>query len=51
VEDPEEAVDAHVDARRLDQTLVERVDLDAPLVEEPADGAVGQDHGRDPSRP
>ena len=44
VEDPEEAVDAHVDARGLDQLLVERVDLDAALVEEAANRPVGEDH-------
>ena len=43
-EDAEVAVDANVDARRLDEALVERVDSDAPLGHEAADRAVGEDH-------
>ena len=37
--------DPHVDRRRLDQRLVERLDHDAPGVELLAQRAVGQDHG------
>ena len=44
VEDAEEAVDPHVDARGLQQRLVVRLDLDAALREQPADRPVGQDH-------
>src|SRR6266480_3463903 len=44
VEDAEEAVDANVDARRLEEPLVVRVDLDAALLEQAADRPVGEDH-------
>src|SRR6478752_199287 len=44
VEDAEEAVDAYVDARRLQQRDVIRVDPDAPLGDEPFDGDVAEDH-------
>ena len=44
VEDAEEAVDADVDARRLEQRRVVRIDPDPPLVEQPRDGSVGKDH-------
>ena len=43
-EDAEVAVDADVDARRLEQRRVVRVDLDAALVEQALDGSVGKDH-------
>ena len=43
-EDAEVAVDAHVDARRLEQRRLVRVDLDPALAEQPRDGAVGEDH-------
>ena len=46
-EDAEVAVDAHVDARRLEQRRLVRVDLDPALAEQPRDGAVGEDHGAD----
>ena len=46
-EDAEVAVDAHVDARRLEQRRVVRVDLDPALVEQPRDRAVGEDHAPD----
>src|SRR5215208_4714346 len=45
VEHTEEPVGADVDAGRLDQVLVERVDLDPALGELAADRSVGQDHG------
>ena len=44
VEHAEEAVDADVDARRLEQRLVVRIDPDPALVEQPRDGSVGKDH-------
>ena len=47
VEDAEVAVDAHVDARRLQQRLVVGVDADPPLVEQPADRPVRENHGAD----
>jgi hypothetical protein len=47
VEDAEEPVDAHVDARRLQQGVVVRIDLDPPLFEQTPDRPVGQDHGAD----
>jgi hypothetical protein len=50
VEDPEEAVDADVDARWLEQRLVVRVDADPLLLEQAPDGAVGEDHGGDSKR-
>ena len=43
-EDAEEAVDAHVEARRLHQRRVVRVDADPALVEQSPDRAVGEDH-------
>ena len=43
-EDPEEPVDPDVDARRLDQLLVEGVDSDPPLGEQSADRTVGENH-------
>src|SRR5205823_8186002 len=46
VEDAEEAVDAHVDAGRLQQRLVVGVDDDPPLLEQPPDRPVGKDHAR-----
>src|SRR5689334_14261045 len=45
VEDPEEVVDADVDARRLQERVVVRVDLDAALREEAGDRRIGEDHG------
>ena len=47
VEDPEEPVDADVDARRLEQRGVVRVDLDAALRDGAGDRRVGEDHGGD----
>jgi len=44
-EHSEQVGDAHVDRRRLDQRLVERVDHDPAGGELFTDGAVGQDHG------
>jgi hypothetical protein len=44
VEDAKEAVDAHVDARGLEQRFVVRVDADAILLEEAPDRPVGEDH-------
>ena len=44
-EDAEVAVDADVHARRLEQRLVVGLDLDAALVEQARDRAVGEDHG------
>jgi hypothetical protein len=41
VEDAKEAVDAHVDARRLQQRLVVRVDADPTLLEQTSNRAVG----------
>jgi len=44
VEDAEEAIDSNVDRGRLKQGVLLRVDLDPPLVEQPRDRAVGEDH-------
>ena len=49
VEDPEVAVQPDVDARRLDQLRVERVDAEAARVDLGRDVAVGQQHGRKPN--
>ena len=46
VKDPELAVGAHVDARRLDQRLVEWVEDDAARLDLGADGPIGEHHGR-----
>ena len=46
VEDPKEPIHAHVDARGLDQLLVEWVDLDAAFAKEAANRSVGEDHAR-----
>ena len=46
-EDPEIAVDAHIDAGRLHQRIVVRLDLDLPLAEQASDRPVGEDHARD----
>ena len=43
-EDAEVAVDAHVQARRLHEPRLVRIDTDAALVEEAPDGAIGEDH-------
>ena len=43
-EHAEVAVDAHVEARRLHERRLVRIDADAALVEEAADGAIGEDH-------
>ena len=51
VEDPEEPVDADVDARGLEQGGVVGVDLDPALRQQPRDRGVGQDHERDRNRP
>jgi hypothetical protein len=40
-EDPKEAVDANVHARRLNELLVEGVDPDTALFDQAADGAIG----------
>ena len=50
VEDAEVPVDAHVDARGLQQRLVVGIDLDPALAEEPRDRPVGEDQAPD-SRP
>ena len=50
VEDAEEPVDANVDARRLQQRVVVRVDLDPPLGEQAGDRRVGEDHRDDSYR-
>ena len=47
VEDAEEPVDADVDARRLQERRVVRVDLDPPLGEQAGDRRVGEDHRGD----
>ncbi len=44
-EHPEGRPEPHVEARRLDRILIERIDADTALREGGADGAVGQDHG------
>src|SRR5438034_11455420 len=44
VEDAEVAVDADVDARRLEERSVIRIDLDPAVGDEALDRAVGQDH-------
>ena len=46
VEDPEEPVDADVDARGLQERGVVRVDLDAALRDAAGDRRVGEDHER-----
>ena len=43
-EHPEVTVDAHVQARRLHERRFVRIDADSPLVEEAADGAIGENH-------
>ena len=45
-EDAEVAVDAHVDARRLEERFVVGLDADAPFGEQAPDRAVGKDHAR-----
>jgi hypothetical protein len=50
VEDPEEAVEAHVDAGRLHQALVEGLDAEAALGDRSRDVAVGQQHGAESVR-
>ena len=45
VEQPEEAVEPHVDARRLDHLAVERLEADPPGVEFGPDVAVAEEHG------
>ena len=45
VEDPEELVEPHVDAGRLDHRGVEGVEPDAPGVDLGQDVAVGEKHG------
>ena len=47
VEDAEEPVDADVDARRLQERVVVRVDLDPPLGEQAGDRRVGEHHRGD----
>src|SRR4051794_10256264 len=42
VEDAEEAIDPHVEARRLQQSLVVRVDPDPSLAYQPLDRPVGE---------
>ena len=46
VEDAERVAEPQVDARRLHQRRVPRVDPDAARLDEPADRAVGEDGGR-----
>src|SRR5207245_921282 len=46
VKDAEVTVDADVDARRLDEPGVERVDLDPSLLEQPPDRHVGENHAK-----
>ena len=43
-EDPEVTVDADVEARRLHQPWLVRLDADPALVDEAADAPVGEDH-------
>ncbi len=43
-EDPEVAIDAHVQARRLHERRLVGVDANAAFVEESADGAIGENH-------
>ena len=45
VEDAEEPVDADVDARRLQERRIVRIDLDSALREAAGDRRVGEDHG------
>src|SRR4029078_4664461 len=45
-EDPEIAVDAHIQARRLHQRVVVGVDFDPSLVEKPPDRDVAENHAR-----
>ena len=47
VEDAEEPIDADVDARRLEERRVVRIDLDLPLGEVAGDRRVGEHHSRD----
>ena len=42
--DAEVAVDAHVQAGRLHERRLVRVDADAALVQQAPDGAIGEDH-------
>ena len=49
LEDPEEAVDAHVDRRRLDHPLVEGLEDHASGRDLGLDVAVGEQHGREAS--
>ncbi len=44
VEHPEQPVEAHIDARRLDESSVERVQREAPAVDGGMDVAVGEQH-------
>ena len=46
VEDPERVAEPQVDARRLDQALVPRVDPDSPVGDELEDRPVGENGGR-----
>src|SRR4029453_3571785 len=45
-EDAEVAIDAHVDARRLEERFVVGLDADAPFGQQAPDRAVGEDHTR-----
>jgi hypothetical protein len=45
-EDPEERVDANVEARRLHEARVVGIDPDPPGLDQPADGSVGEHHRR-----
>src|SRR5215210_159805 len=47
VEDAEEAVDAYVNARGLNQRLVVRLDPDSFFLQEAPDRPVGENHARD----
>ena len=46
LEHPEAMVASNVDARRLDEVRVERIDRDTPVVDGFEDRPVGEDHGR-----
>src|SRR3954466_2974361 len=47
-EDAEAPIDAHVHRRRLDQTLLERVDHDPAVVDLLPDAPIAENHGRGP---
>ena len=45
VEDPEEVVESDIDAGRLDQAVVERIDTEPAGLDLGADVAIGEQHG------